>query len=174
MLAALALSLVACGQSGATRDAATDGGGSAVDSAGSGGGAGAIDSADSGGSGKVDSADSGGSGTVDSAGSGGSGTVDGADSGDITGGSLPAGKLVLDIAGTTQGVDYAFLKVAGKAMLGGELHLTFATGFVPKSGQNFIVVSTAGGVSGTFASVTTNGVPVTPGHDATTFYVTVN
>ncbi len=87
---------------------------------------------------------------------------------------VTAGKLSLDIGGTAQGTDYAFLKVAGKATLGGELHLAFAPGFAPKSGQKFIVVTAAGGISGAFAAVTTSGVAVTPGQDATTFYVTVN
>jgi hypothetical protein len=94
--------------------------------------------------------------------------------GTVATGTSPAGELLLDIAGTTQGIDYAFLKVAGKATLGGEVHLTFASGFVPKSGQTFIVVTAAGGISGAFASITTNGVAVTSGQDATTFYVTVN
>lgn len=89
-------------------------------------------------------------------------------------GSSPAGKLVLDIAGTTQGTDYAFLKVAGRATLGGTLQLNFASGFSPPAGQKFVVVTAAGGIRGRFDSIVTNGVAVTAGQDATTVYVTVN
>jgi hypothetical protein len=89
-------------------------------------------------------------------------------------GPVKAGTLALDIGGTTQGTDYAFLEVAGKAMLGGELRLNFIGGFLPKAGQKFTLVTAAGGISGAFAKITSQGVAVTPGQDATTFYVTVN
>jgi hypothetical protein len=87
---------------------------------------------------------------------------------------LPAGTLALDIAGGSQGVDYAVLKVAGKATLGGSLRLAFLNGFVPNPGDKFVVVTADGGISGTFASVITNGVAVTAGQDATSFFVTAN
>ena len=86
----------------------------------------------------------------------------------------PAGELDLTLGGSTLGVDYASLDVAGTAKLGGALVLTFASGFVPRSGQRFVVVTAQGGVVGAFDSITTNGARVTAGQDARTFYVTVN
>ncbi len=185
----LAMTLVACGQNGKN----TPGFGTPTDG---GLGGNAESSADSGSSVIGSGADGGMPGSPDTGGTGRNGgdgsTANGPMGGDgatvpvpVTDGSVPpvgtplgphatSGKLLLDIAGTTQGTDYAFLKVAGKATLGGELRLTFATGFVPKVGQKFIVVTATGGVTGAFAKITTNGPAVTPGQDATTFYVTVN
>jgi hypothetical protein len=103
-------------------------------------------------------------------GAGGNGTDAGGGSGH---GSGPAGQLALNLGGTQRGVDYGTLDVAGKATLGGTLALTFVSGFTPTSGQKFVVVSADGGVTGAFATITTNGPKVSPGQDANTFFVTV-
>jgi hypothetical protein len=63
------------------------------------------------------------------------------------------------------------LAVAGSATLGGALVLNI-TG-TPASGKKFVLIDAAGGLTGSFASVATNGVSVTPGHDATSFWVVV-
>ncbi len=82
--------------------------------------------------------------------------------------------LLLNISGTSQGVNYDYVNVAGKASLGGKLIVNFINSFAPTSGQKFVLVNAAGGISGDFASVVTNGVNVTSGKDATTYYITVN
>jgi len=81
------------------------------------------------------------------------------------------GTLTLPIDGTSKGVNYGHLTVAGKATLGGTLALNFSS--TPLSGQKFVLIDAAGGISGAFSQVTTNGVAVTTGQDGTTFYVVV-
>ncbi|MDP9014631.1 MAG: hypothetical protein M3O41_18620 [Pseudomonadota bacterium] len=115
-----------------------------------------------------------------SSGSGGSGGS-GATSGPGTPGtpvkadqSAGVATLLLNISGTSQGVNYDYVNVAGKASLGGKLIVNFINSFAPTSGQKFVLVNAAGGISGDFASVVTNGVNVTSGKDATTYYITVN
>ena len=81
------------------------------------------------------------------------------------------GALTLSIAGTSKGVDQDHLTVAGGAVLAGTLNLNFAS--PPSTGQKYVLIDAAGGVSGSFTSVTSPGVKVTTGHDAKTFYVTV-
>jgi hypothetical protein len=63
------------------------------------------------------------------------------------------------------------LVVAGTATLAGTLVLDF-TG-TPSPGQQFVLVSAAGGVGGGFASVVSHGATVRAGQDATRYYVTV-
>ena len=82
-----------------------------------------------------------------------------------------AGQLTLAVAGATPGVDQDHLGVAGAAMLGGTLTLNFS-GNVAK-GQKLVLISAAGGISGAFSSVVSNGATVTIGQDATNFFVTV-
>jgi hypothetical protein len=82
--------------------------------------------------------------------------------------------LLLNISGTSQGVNYDYVNVAGKASLGGKLIVNFINSFAPSTGQKFVLVNAPGGISGDFASVVTNGVNVTSGKDATTYYITVN
>jgi len=82
--------------------------------------------------------------------------------------------LLLNISGTSQGVSYDYVNVAGKASLGGKLIVNFINSFAPTTGQKFVLVNAPGGISGDFASIVTNGVNVTSGKDATTYYITVN
>lgn len=82
-----------------------------------------------------------------------------------------AGQLTLAVAGATPGVDHDHLGVAGAAVLGGTLTLNFS-GNVAK-GQKLVLISAAGGISGAFSSVVSNGATVTIGQDATNFFVTV-
>lgn len=82
-----------------------------------------------------------------------------------------SGQLSLAIAGTTPGVDHDHLAVAGAATLGGSVVLNFSGSFA--SGQKLVLIHAAGGVSGTFSAVVSNGASVVAGYDATSFFVTV-
>lgn len=88
--------------------------------------------------------------------------------------STSGGTLALNIAGTTQGVNYDYLNVAGTARLAGTLVVNFTNSFVPTSGQKFVLISAAGGLSGAFANLLTNGIAVTSAQDATSYSITVN
>jgi autotransporter-associated beta strand protein len=81
------------------------------------------------------------------------------------------GQLALAIAGTTPGINHGHLSVAGAAVLGGSLTLNFS-GSYPK-GQRLVLIEAAGGLSGTFRSITSNGASVVPGQDGNRFFVTV-
>ncbi|WP_343605163.1 autotransporter [Roseateles sp.] len=82
-----------------------------------------------------------------------------------------AGQLTLAVAGPTPGVDHDHLGVAGAAVLGGTLTLNFS-GNVAK-GQKLVLISAAGGISGAFSSIVSNGATVVGGQDGTSFFVTV-
>ena len=82
-----------------------------------------------------------------------------------------AGQLALNIAGTTPGVDQDHLSVGGAAVLGGNLTLNFS-GNVTR-GQKLVLISAAGGISGAFSAIVSNGATVISGQDATNFFVTV-
>ncbi len=82
-----------------------------------------------------------------------------------------AGQLTLAVAGATPGVDHDHLGVAGAAVLGGTLTLNFS-GNVAK-GQKLVLISAAGGISGAFGSIVSNGATVVGGQDGTSFFVTV-
>ena len=82
-----------------------------------------------------------------------------------------AGQLTLTVAGATPGVDHDHLGVAGAAVLGGTLTLNFS-GNVAK-GQKLVLISAAGGISGAFSSIVSNGATVVGGQDGTSFFVTV-
>jgi hypothetical protein len=66
-----------------------------------------------------------------------------------------SGSLTLPINGTIKGVDYGHLTVAGPVVLGGALALKFSSAFT--SGQKFALIDAAGGISGSFSSVTSSG-----------------
>ena len=83
-----------------------------------------------------------------------------------------AGTLTLSVGGTTQGSNYDVLTVAGKATLGGTLVVSAAAGFTPTTGQQFTLVQAAGGVSGTFATIT-SAIHLSVTYDATHCYATV-
>jgi fibronectin-binding autotransporter adhesin len=70
-------------------------------------------------------------------------------SGNFTQGST--GTLVEEIA---SGTSFDKLTVTGTATLGGTLAVTGLNGFVPTVGQSFAIITATGGVSGTFATVT--------------------
>ena len=82
-----------------------------------------------------------------------------------------AGQLTLAVAGATPGVDHDHLGVAGAAVLGGTLTLNFSGGVA--KGQKLVLISAAGGISGAFSSVVSNGATVVGGQDGTGFFVTV-
>jgi len=82
-----------------------------------------------------------------------------------------AGQLTLAVGGATPGVDHDHLGVAGAAVLGGTLTLNFSGGVA--KGQKLVLISAAGGISGAFGSIVSNGATVTIGQDATNFFVTV-
>ncbi len=62
------------------------------------------------------------------------------------------GTLVLDLAsnGGSPGFDLDLLRVADLADLAGTLEVNLLDGFMPTSGDEFLIVTAAGGVSGTF------------------------
>ncbi|MEO6921011.1 MAG: autotransporter [Collimonas sp.] len=66
-----------------------------------------------------------------------------------------SGSLTLPINGAGKGVDYGHLTVAGPVVLGGALILQFNGTFT--SGQKFVLIDAAGGISGSFSSVTSSG-----------------
>ncbi|MDR7375381.1 autotransporter-associated beta strand protein [Rhodoferax ferrireducens] len=80
------------------------------------------------------------------------------------------GSLTLAVNGTSPGVDFDQLTVAGAAVLGGTLTLNITGSYT--SGQKLVLVNAAS-VSGTFSSITSNGTSVVGGQDATSFYVIV-
>jgi autotransporter-associated beta strand protein len=82
-----------------------------------------------------------------------------------------AGQLTLAIAGTTPGVNHGHLSIAGPAVLGGSLVLNFSGSYA--KGQRFVLIEAAGGLSGTFSSITSNGATVVAGQDGNRFFVTV-
>lgn len=66
------------------------------------------------------------------------------------------GTLLMEIGGLTQGVTsngYDWLNVSGTATLGGTLQISHFGGFAPVVGNTFNLVNAAGGVSGTFGTV---------------------
>ncbi len=79
--------------------------------------------------------------------------------------------LRLAIGGATQGVDHDHLTVAGAAVLGGTLKLSFS-GAHP-AGEKLVLLDAAGGISGAFDSIVSEGASIVAGGDATTFFVTV-
>ena len=81
------------------------------------------------------------------------------------------GQLTLDIAGTAPGVTHDHLTVAGAAVLGGSLSLSFSGSYA--SGQKFVLINAAGGVTGAFTSISSSGAAVVGGQDGTSFFVTV-
>lgn len=81
------------------------------------------------------------------------------------------GTLTLPIDVTSQASSTGHLAVTGSATLAGTLVLNFS-GTVT-SGQKFVLIDAAGGVSGSFDSIVSNGASVTAGRDATSFYVVV-
>ena len=74
--------------------------------------------------------------------------------------------LVITIGGTSQGVDYDTVKVAGNASLSGNLQIQFVNGFKPSAGQRFIILTAAGGLSGKFDAVNAQGFAYTVSYDA--------
>jgi hypothetical protein len=87
--------------------------------------------------------------------------------------SGPEGTLVFHIGGTEQAVSYDVMRVGGKATLGGKLILQYTGGYVPPAGQKFVLLEADGGITGTFSSITSQGVQVQSGQDAKSFWVTV-
>jgi hypothetical protein len=85
---------------------------------------------------------------------------------------LSAGTLVLRIGGAEQGVTYDVVRVADRAILGGQLVLEYTSGYAPPAGQRFVLIEAEGGVTGSFATVNSQGTKVQSGQDATTFWVT--
>ena len=81
------------------------------------------------------------------------------------------GQLTLAIGGTAPGVNHDHLSVAGAAVLGGSLTLNFSGSHA--KGQKFVLINAAGGVTGAFSSISSSGATVVGGHDATSFFVTV-
>jgi autotransporter-associated beta strand protein len=84
-----------------------------------------------------------------------------------------AGTLTLGLGGVTAGSTYDALVVGGKATLGGTLVVNDVGGFAPAVGTQFVVVQAVGGVSGTFAAVTSTAIKLAASYDATHAILTV-
>ncbi len=84
-----------------------------------------------------------------------------------------AGTLALGVGGTVQGTSYDFLAVTGKATLSGALVVSGIGAFAPSTGQQFVLVQATGGITGTFAAVTSAGIKLAVTYDATRCYATV-
>ncbi len=61
--------------------------------------------------------------------------------------------LLMEIGGTTQGTSYDFVNALGNATLGGTLVISLTNGFVPGAGDNFMIISAGGTLSGSFSNV---------------------
>jgi hypothetical protein len=72
--------------------------------------------------------------------------------------SAVAGKLQIEVGGTTVGTGYDRLAVTGAATLNGTLAITTLNGFNPAIGDSFTIL-TASSVSGTFSNVTGAKIP---------------
>ena len=70
----------------------------------------------------------------------------------VSGNLLLTGSSIVnaEIGGTNQGVDYDWIDVTGTASVAGTLNATLFGGFTPTAGNQFTIVSAAGGLSGVF------------------------
>lgn len=77
-------------------------------------------------------------------------------------------KLIFELGGTTQGVNYDFLSVSGNANLGGNLAISFANNFnqTVNAGNTFTLLSAAS-LTGTFAGLPNGAMLVTTDNKAT-------
>jgi hypothetical protein len=65
----------------------------------------------------------------------------------------PAATLVIELAGTTAGSGYDQVNFSGTAGLNGTLRVELLDGFVPAIGNSFAVLTSAGGISGSFTAI---------------------
>jgi hypothetical protein len=63
-----------------------------------------------------------------------------------------AGKLLIELAGTTPGTQYDQLLITGGATLDGTLQVSLLNGFVPSAGDSFDLLTTTSSIAGTFAN----------------------
>ena len=63
-----------------------------------------------------------------------------------------AGKLQIELAGTTPGSQYDQLLITGGATLNGVLQVSLLDGFAPASGDSFDLLTTTSDITGTFAT----------------------
>ncbi len=63
-----------------------------------------------------------------------------------------AGKLLIELAGTTLGTQYDQLHVSGTVTLDGTLQISLLSDFAPSSGDSVDLLTTFSGISGTFAN----------------------
>ncbi|MGB7193996.1 MAG: autotransporter [Collimonas pratensis] len=82
-----------------------------------------------------------------------------------------SGSLTLPINGTSKGVNYGHLTVAGPVVLGGVLALNFSGTFT--SGQKFTLIDAGGGITGSFSNVTSSGPAVDITLNGGVLYATV-
>lgn len=64
-----------------------------------------------------------------------------------------SGALTMDIGGTSLNA-FDRLNLTGAAALSGNLNLSLISGFIPTMGQTFNILTAAGGISGTFTTIT--------------------
>ncbi|HEY3393268.1 MAG TPA: hypothetical protein VGK58_11215, partial [Lacipirellulaceae bacterium] len=62
------------------------------------------------------------------------------------------GILEIELAGLVPGTEYDRLNIAGVATLDGTLDVSLLNGFMPSAGDMFLILSAAGGITGTFAT----------------------
>jgi MYXO-CTERM domain-containing protein len=78
--------------------------------------------------------------------------------------------LETQISGYAPGVNYDFLTITGSASLAGTLDVDWANGFVPQVGDQFTLLTAAGGITADFADMTSDD----PGFTYTVDYGTGN
>ncbi len=85
---------------------------------------------------------------------------------------LATSKLLIDLGGTTQGVNYDFLSVTGNAALGGTLEINFTNGFAASaSPSTTFTVVTATTLTGAFANVPISGTRLLTNDGVSSFLV---
>ena len=71
----------------------------------------------------------------------------------------PAGKLTMELGGTTPGTQYDKLSITGDATLNGALQVSLINGFAPQLGNQFELLLTAGDLDGTFNTMLLPALP---------------
>jgi hypothetical protein len=83
------------------------------------------------------------------------------------------GALVIEIGGTTAGIDFGQLNITGQATLDGTLTVHLLNGFQPTSGGAFVILTFSSG-TGTFAVIDGDGPAFTPSYDPTDVTLVAN
>ena len=66
---------------------------------------------------------------------------------------LTTSETVIELAGLAQGSDYDYINASGSATVGGTLEIDLLDGYTPVAGDEFVFLTAADGVFGTFDQV---------------------